>query len=244
MSVDFSMAAKQNGLLSKNLRWKWSKQQKGWYLYAPLMKQALKTEAAENSQEFAQKIAEWQKEANLETTGIVDTETLLSFIEYWQSRRIKPVYEAEDSQLLSAPIEQFYDPTRGHELLKVDTGAHAAYLRMIEDAKKELGGEMTVKRDPRYLKIISSYRSPAYQAELRAREPGATTAQIAIKSAHFTGRALDIFVGFDPVSTQDYNRAKQIKTPEYLWMVENAEKYGFYPYFYEPWHWEYVGIDH
>ncbi|HZH32789.1 MAG TPA: hypothetical protein VEY11_18625 [Pyrinomonadaceae bacterium] len=25
----------------------------------------------------------------------------------------------------------------------------------------------------------------------------------------------------------------------YRWPVRNAERFGFRPYFYEPWHWEY-----
>jgi LAS superfamily LD-carboxypeptidase LdcB len=25
----------------------------------------------------------------------------------------------------------------------------------------------------------------------------------------------------------------------YRWLVRNAERFGFCPYFYEPWHWEY-----
>ena len=26
-----------------------------------------------------------------------------------------------------------------------------------------------------------------------------------------------------------------------MWLVQNADKFGFRPYFYEPWHWEYAG---
>lgn len=97
-----------------------------------------------------------------------------------------------------------------------------------------------LKQNEQFLKLISTYRSPAYQASLRKKQPNASRAQIAFKSPHFTGHALDIYVGGEPVTTKDFNRAIQIKTPAYLWLVENAEKFGFYPYFYEPWHWEYV----
>jgi LAS superfamily LD-carboxypeptidase LdcB len=51
---------------------------------------------------------------------------------------------------------------------------------------------------------------------------------------------LDLYVGGDPVDTKDANRAIQVKTPIYQWLVRNADKFGFRPYFYEPWHWEYV----
>jgi LAS superfamily LD-carboxypeptidase LdcB len=28
-------------------------------------------------------------------------------------------------------------------------------------------------------------------------------------------------------------------TPAYRWLVAHAERFGFYPYDLEPWHWEY-----
>ena len=68
----------------------------------------------------------------------------------------------------------------------------------------------------------------------------AGTAGLAMNSPHFTGRALDLYVGGDPVDTRDSNRAIQVNTPAYKWLVRNAERFGFRPYFYEPWHWEYV----
>ena len=92
----------------------------------------------------------------------------------------------------------------------------------------------------KYFKIISSFRSPEYQEQLRRQSPGAGSAGLAVHSPHFTGRALDLYVGGDPVDTKDANRAIQVKTPAYQWLVRNAARFGFRPYFYEPWHWEYV----
>ena len=74
----------------------------------------------------------------------------------------------------------------------------------------------------------------------RAASPNSGRAGLATNSPHFTGNALDIYVGGEPVSTKDENRAIQVETPEYKWLVKNASRFGFYPYFYEPWHWEYV----
>jgi LAS superfamily LD-carboxypeptidase LdcB len=48
-------------------------------------------------------------------------------------------------------------------------------------------------------------------------------------------------VGGEPVNTKDENRALQTHGPVYRWLVKNASSFGFRPYFYEPWHWEYVG---
>jgi LAS superfamily LD-carboxypeptidase LdcB len=92
----------------------------------------------------------------------------------------------------------------------------------------------------KFLRIVSAYRSPEYQAALRKKEPSAGRGQLAKFSAHSTGQAMDIYVGGEPVSTKDPNRIIQVQTPAYKWLVKNAAKFGFYPYFYEPWHWEYV----
>jgi LAS superfamily LD-carboxypeptidase LdcB len=91
-----------------------------------------------------------------------------------------------------------------------------------------------------FFKIISAHRSREYQEKLRRESPNAGSAGLAVNSPHFTGRALDLYVGGDPVDTRDSNRAIQVNSPVYQWLVRNAERFGFRPYFYEPWHWEYV----
>jgi len=93
----------------------------------------------------------------------------------------------------------------------------------------------------KYLKIVSSFRSHEYQERLRKQSPNAGRAGLATNSPHFTGRALDLYVGGEPVETKDSNRALQIQTPVYQWLVRNSERFGFRPYYYEPWHWEYTG---
>ena len=76
--------------------------------------------------------------------------------------------------------------------------------------------------------------------ETRRAEPNSGRAGLAVNSPHFTGHAIDIYVGGEPVTTKDFNRAIQVQTPAYKWLVKNASRFGFYPYYYEPWHWEYV----
>src|SRR3712207_4785519 len=93
----------------------------------------------------------------------------------------------------------------------------------------------------KYLKIISAFRSRAYQENLRRQSPNSGRAGLAVNSPHFTGRALDIYVGGEPVETKDANRNLQVQTKAYRWLVKNADRFGFKPYYYEPWHWEYVG---
>ena len=36
------------------------------------------------------------------------------------------------------------------------------------------------------------------------------------------------------------SREHMARTATYRWLVLNAERFGFVPYVYEPWHWEYV----
>ncbi|MBL7798432.1 MAG: D-alanyl-D-alanine carboxypeptidase family protein [Saprospiraceae bacterium] len=55
-------------------------------------------------------------------------------------------------------------------------------------------------------------------------------------SAHQSGRAVDLYLG---VKTGSKYVAEQKQTPAYKWLVQNAERFGFYPYKLEPWHWEY-----
>ena len=70
--------------------------------------------------------------------------------------------------------------------------------------------------DLKYFKIISAFRSREYQDRLRREAPNAGSAGLAVNSPHFTGRALDIYVGGDPVDTRDSNRAVQVETPAYV----------------------------
>jgi LAS superfamily LD-carboxypeptidase LdcB len=245
---DFTKAAVENKNLQYSQTWTFGRKvQKGWYLYVPLIQHTLETDAEPQTPEFAEKISEWQIKNNLIADGVLSRETLYSFVSYWQSRRTKPIILATEEQIITAPISNFYDPTRSVELLKVEKETFAAYKKMIDAAKADerlnlkFDGNGNLSEEEKVFKLISTYRSPEYQASLRKREPNAGRGQLAFVSPHFTGRALDIYVGGEPVTTKDFNRAIQIRTPAYKWLVKNAERFGFIPYFYEPWHWEYVG---
>jgi LAS superfamily LD-carboxypeptidase LdcB len=146
--------------------------------------------------------------------------------------------------LVTASVSNFYDPARPTDLLKVEAETFAAYKKMAAaaafDLRLKTDRQGDLAPEVQFLKIISAFRSREYQAGLRAASPNSGRAGLAVNSPHFTGSALDIYVGGEPVSTADANRAFQVKTPAYRWLVKNAARFGFYPYFYEPWHWEYV----
>ena len=243
----FADAAQRNAVLSTSLTWTFgSKQQIGWYLYTPLIKQLVETREDVASVKFARAVARWQAKAGLKPSGVIDEETLYAMIKTWQDARLKDRTPAQPDQLLIAPISDFYDPTRAEELRQVERLTYAAYQRMVAAAVNDHSLGLAHKGrelapGEKYLKIISAFRSREYQEKLRRESPNSGTAGLAVNSPHFTGRALDLYVGGEPVETKDANRALQVQTRVYQWLVRNAERFGFRPYCYEPWHWEYVG---
>ena len=242
----FAGAALKNATLRSTLSWNFGKTQIGWNIYVPLIAHTIGTEAGPDSMEFALALSEWQGDAGMTPTGVLDEPTMQAFRQYWQSRRLGRTGLLSSDVLLAAPITEFYDPTRSPDLLQLDRETYAAYKRMLAAAAKDLKSELRWTPDgelapeEKFLRIVSAYRSPEYQAALRRQEPGAGRAALAMNSPHSTGHALDIYVGGEPVKTIDSNRLIQVQTPAYKWLVKNAHRFGFYPYFYEPWHWEYV----
>jgi LAS superfamily LD-carboxypeptidase LdcB len=223
------------------------KQQRGWYLYVPLISREIETEKDASSSDFASALSRRQKEWGLAPSGVLDEETLSRFVTDWQAVRLKDKTPARPDQLLLAPTSDFYDPSRPDELRQVERETYAAYKRMVAAAvadpalnlKGTDSGDLAAGE--KYLKIVSSFRSREYQENLRRQSPNSGRAGLAVNSPHFTGRALDLYVGGEPVETKDSNRAAQVQTPVYRWLVRNAERFGFRPYYYEPWHWEFVG---
>jgi len=240
-------AAKRNAMLSSSLIWIFgSKQQTGWYLYTPLIKQLIGTKQDSATVQFARAVARWQTKAALKPSGVVDEETLYAMIKAWQDARLKDRTPASPDKLLTAPLSDFYDPTRAEELRQVERRTYAAYKRMISAAIADRSLALAhqgkqLAPDEKYLKIVSAFRSREYQEKLRREAPNSGSAGLAVNSPHFTGRALDLYVGGEPVDTRDANRALQVQTRVYQWLVRNAGRFGFRPYCYEPWHWEYVG---
>jgi len=236
----FAAAATTNVTLRNDLTWTFGgKQQHGWYLYDLLIGKTLNAKHDPTTSDFAASVAVWQKRRGIAADGILDEDALMAMVSQWQGNRLKNRTYATPDQLLTAPPSDFYDPSRAEELRQVERQTYAAYKEMIAAAM----ADPTLRLAPaqKYFKIVSAFRSREYQENLRQQSPNAGSAGLAVNnSPHFTGRALDLYVGGSPVDTKDSNRAIQVNTPAYRWLVENAERFGFRPYFYEPWHWEYV----
>ena len=233
----FAEAASRNAGLRQELSWTFGgKPQRGWYLYDLLISKTLNTDDDTATTDFAADVAAWQKRKGLSGGGVLDEDALMALVSQWQASRLKIRTPATPDQLLTVSPAEFYDPTRAEELRQVERRTYEAYREMMAAATADLD----LRPGEKYLKIVSAYRSAQYQEQLRKNSPNAGSAGLAVNSPHFTGRALDLYVGGDPVDTKDANRAIQVNTPAYRWLVRNAERFGFRPYFYEPWHWEYV----
>jgi len=243
----FAEAAAQNSLLRSDLVWNFGKkEQHGWYLYDLLIGRTLNLKTDASTNDFASAIAGWQKQKGIASTGVLDENSWMALVGEWQANRLKDKTTPTPDQLLTAPTSDFYDPQRLDELRQVERRTYAAYQQMvaaaIADPSLKLAHTSPNQLAPseKFFKIVSAFRSREYQEKLRRESPNAGSAGLAVNSPHFTGRALDLYVGGDPVDTKDANRAIQVNTPAYQWLVRNAERFGFRPYFYEPWHWEYV----
>lgn len=247
-AASFLSAASRNSALRLDLDWIFGgKQQHGWYIYEPLISHLIGTEKDSATGDFASALARWQKSSALQPNGVLDDQTLYQMVSAWQGARLKDKSYARPDQLMVAPTSDFYDTSRPDALRQVEHETYAAYKRMIAAAvadptlnlKHTAAGELAPEE--KFLKIVSAFRPREYQEQLRRQSPNSGRAGLAVNSPHFTGRALDLYVGGEPVETKDANRAVQVQTQVYLWLVHNADRFGFRPYYYEPWHWEYVG---
>jgi D-alanyl-D-alanine carboxypeptidase len=244
----FEEAATRNAQLQTSLEWNFgSKSQRGWNIYLPLVTNLIGSDATDAGSSFAERLSVWQKGNGIEPTGVLEGGTWARMVSTFQSRRLSSGTYTTPNQLITIPISDCYDPTRAEELRKAEPETFVAYKRMVAAAiaDKSLGlhsaGDGQLASSEQYLKIISAFRSREYQDQLRRQSPNSGRAGLAINSPHTSGRALDLYVGGEPVNTKDENRVIQTNTPVYRWLVANGGRFGFRPYFYEPWHWDYVG---
>lgn len=246
LAARFGEAAAENARLGSAMSWAFGgKTQRGVQIYLPLICRLIGAEGEFGQPEFAEALARWQQSVGLAPRGVLDDETWRRIVATWQGHRTREFSVAPPERLVLVPAESFYDPERPAELRYVERETYDAYRRLLAAAiaDPEVGLRTTetgaLAPDEKFLKIISAFRSPEYQAQLRRQSPGAGRAALAVHSPHSTGRALDLYVGGEPVITKDTNRALQTRTKAYQWLVKHADEFGFYPYFYEPWHWEY-----
>ncbi len=172
------------------------------------------------------------------TYNNVDLATFIDGVEHYifenpGGGRITSVYDLgvkDKSKLVVAPAE-LQAPNYSE---KVDSRIIPAYLAMIRAARASGIADSQ-------LRLISGYRTFAQQLALWNSYPANERCNGINKpcyvadpykaSNHYTGRAIDIVV-------TGAGKAKNM-TPAYRWLLDNANKFGFYNYDPEPWHWEY-----
>jgi LAS superfamily LD-carboxypeptidase LdcB len=171
---------------------------------------------------------------NLQKLASVDPEILKKYSKvYFMNENYVPAH------LTALPPEYIYSNTRSEQFLSEAT----PYLINLLGSAKANGVTLYIK---------SGYRSFAEQKMLKTNYTvmyGAGTANAFSAdqgySEHQLGTTLDFITlglngqlaGFDA-------------TPAYVWLTENAFRFGFilsYPknnkyYIYEPWHWRFVGV--
>src|SRR6476620_11836991 len=115
-SSPFADAAAHNALLRNELEWSFgSKQQHGWYLYDSLIGQTFKIGFDSSSSGFAGAIADWHKQKNLRSTGVLDENSWMALVAQWQANRLKDKTPATPDQLLMAPAAEWLFPEREPE---------------------------------------------------------------------------------------------------------------------------------
>lgn len=246
----FREAARRNAASIRSLRWApFGVDEVGWRVYAPRVAVEIGTDCDPHTSGFAEALARWQQGMGLKSDGVFTPETFAVFKGVWQERR--PFVMATKAQGAECPtppawyllaalpkeIETFEREDR-----QTRPEVLAAWRELLEAARAEVPA---VRRDPKALTIFSGYRDPIRDFDRCNIDGNCDGARRARCSAHRTGAAVDLNVGwkrgFTADSTATPNRLHQVRTPAYRWMIRNAGRFGFVNYAFEPWHWEYVG---
>lgn len=243
----FQAAARANAETLRTAVWSaFGRPEPGWAVYAPLTAHEIGTACAADRSGFAAALAAWQRAQGLAPTGVLTAETLERLKAAWHDRRpfvaqladgVCPPSPPEQALLSATPVEGY-----GGEVARLKPEALTAWRALVAAARAEAPEAFAA--DPEALKIFSSYRSPAEALE-RCGEWKCDGVARTWCSAHGTGLAVDVVVGAAPGrrvdSSEDANRLYMSGTPAYRWLVVNARRFGFVPYPFEPWHWEYAG---
>jgi hypothetical protein len=215
----------------------------GWATYAPLVAAEIGAPCAADTAGFARGYAAWQAQNRLPPDGIFKPGDFDLIRNALALRR--PFVQQTSKGLCPAPPDEatlaIARPQEGYagKLVRLRPAALEAYRRMVAAAHAD-----GVAAHPPLLQLISGYRGPAEEAA-RCASGACDRRSRANCSPHRTGLAIDLFLdpatGFEPTSVAEANRRHMAGTADYRWLVINAGRFGFLPYAYEPWHWEWTG---
>ena len=242
----FAEAARLNGeTLRSRVAAPMGREEIGWEIYAPLAAHEIGTPCAPDTPGFAAALAGWQQARRLAASGTMEPATLEALRLVWHARR-PFVAATRHGECPAAPDPATLAPARPDEgysgkLVSLRPTALTAWRQMVAAARAE---DPAIATDRRLLTIFSAFRGPEDEAG-RCADGGCSTPARATCSAHRTGLAVDLYLGeapgLRPESSADPNRLFQTRTAAYRWLVANAARFGFAPYAFEPWHWEWTG---
>lgn len=212
-----------------------------WAPYAPLTAREIGSACPADSSGFARALAAWRAAHGLEPAGgTMDAATLQALQAVWNLRRpfvrasaghVCPPAASEAALATAAPGEGY-----GGKAVRLLPGALASWRRMVADARAQVPA---IAADPRLLSLVSGWRGPA-EEQARCADGSCDGRAKSSCSAHRTGAAMDLYLGGGLTATEPA-RAALARSPAYLWLVANADRYGLVPYAFEPWHWEWTG---
>ncbi len=245
----FSDAASANSITLYAMEWSpFGSRETGWESYVPLIQNEIGSGCDPTSQGFAERLAAFQQQHGLVANGQFDNATFGVFRGIWQERRPFVMARVRGECPAPPPLSELGYLTIGEEhaerltrLARKDV--LEAYRAMVAAARAEVP---EIAANPELMQIFSSFRDPEADAARCARERNCDGVRRAVCSPHRTGTALDIYVGnlqgYGVDSTNWHSRRYMSETATYRWMVKNAHRFGFVPYVFEPWHWEWTGV--
>ena len=198
--------------------------------------------------DFAEALADFQQWHGLVPTGVFDAATFQTFRGVWQERRPFVMARVNGGECPEAPrinqlgylVAEEEHADRLTRLLRRDV--LASYREMVAAARREVP---EIANDHELLQIFSGFRDPEADAARCAAQGNCDGVRRAVCSPHRTGTAVDLYVGQVPGlgvdNTSPTSRLHMTRGATYRWLVQNAHRFGFVPYVFEPWHWEWVG---
>lgn len=245
----FAVAADRNKASIQTLSFApFGRGERGWETYLPAIAQEIGAACAHDTPGFARDLAAWQGANGLDADGVMGPVAFQAMKSRWQNARPYVAVRASgvcpappsDAELVTLSEVEGYKGKR----VQLRSDVAEAYRQMVAAAKHEAP---EILQNPEALQVYSGYRSPAYDDARCARDGNCGGIVRASCSSHRTGMTFDLVITPRPGgrvdSTEDANRLAMSQSPEYLWMVENAARFGFVNYVFEPWHWEFVGDD-
>lgn len=247
-SVEWGAPAFANRISFQAMQWApFNGSEWGWETYLPLIQKEIGTDCAPGTSRFARALADFQYARGLPPTGWFDAATFQVFRGVWQERRPfimarvreEPCPDPPPLYQLGYLVESEEHADRLTRLLRRDV--LEAYREMVRAARAEVP---EVAANPELLQIFSGFRDPEADAARCAQSGNCDGLRRAVCSPHRTGTAVDLYVGQAPGlgvdNTSPASRLHMTRGATYRWLVKNAGRFGFIPYAYEPWHWEWV----